>query len=132
LEKAQTSFVVNALRDLESGDKYYQESTVQNVAAMMYSAGADTTVSALSTFFLAMLANPDAQKKAQLEIDSVVGRGSLPDFGEEEAMPYVAGVVKEVLRWRNTLPFGSPARQSSYVNSGSRSRDFRYRPLLTS
>ena len=79
---------------------------MKNVAAAMYAAGAHTTVSALSTFILAMLANPDAQKKAQLEIVSVVGRGSLPDFNDEEAMPYIAAVVKEVLRWRNVTPIG--------------------------
>jgi cytochrome P450 len=73
----------------------------------MYAAGADTTVSALSTFILAMLANPEAQRKAQREIDSVVGLGNLPDFSDEEGMPYVAAVVKEVLRWKNVTPFGS-------------------------
>jgi cytochrome P450 len=80
---------------------------VQNVAAMMYAAGADTTTTALCTFILAMLANPDAQKKAQQEIDSVVGRGHFPDFGDEKEMPYVAALVKEVLRWRNATPFGT-------------------------
>jgi cytochrome P450 len=100
-------FTSKALRDLESGGKHFQESTVKNVAAAMYAAGAHTTVSALSTFILAMLANPDAQKKAQLEIDSVVGRGNLPDFSDKQAMPYVAALIKEVLRWGNVLPFGS-------------------------
>ncbi|KAJ7714913.1 cytochrome P450 [Mycena metata] len=105
---AKSCFTANALRELESGDKYYQESTVQNVAAMMYAAGADTTTAALSTFFLAMLTNPDAQKKAQQEIDSVVVRGHFSDFGDERQMPYVAALVKEVLRWRNATPLGAP------------------------
>ncbi|KAJ7776522.1 cytochrome P450 [Mycena maculata] len=104
--EAPSSFTVNALRDLESGDQYYQESTVKNVAASMYAGGADTTVSSLSTFLLAMLANPDAQKKAQAEIDSVVERGNLPDFIDESQMPYVAAIVKEVLRWKNVGPLG--------------------------
>ncbi|KAJ6559693.1 cytochrome P450 [Mycena capillaripes] len=106
--EAKPCFTANALRELESADNYYQESTVQNVAAMMYAAGADTTSAALCTFILAMLANPDAQKKAQQEIDSVVGRDHFPDFGDEQEMPYVAALVKEVLRWRNVLPFGAP------------------------
>ncbi|KAF8160442.1 cytochrome P450 [Mycena galopus ATCC 62051] len=105
---AQSCFTVNALRDLESSGAYYQEHTVKNVAAMMYLGGADTTVSVLSTFILAMIANPRAQKKAQQEIDSVVGQGNLPDFDDEKAMPYVSALVKEVLRWRNAGPFGAP------------------------
>ncbi|KAJ7448628.1 cytochrome P450 [Mycena galericulata] len=103
-----TSFTANALRNLQTEDQYYQEDSVKNVAATMYVAGADTTVSALSTFFLAMLANPDAQKKAQIEIDSVVEQGNLPDFSDEEAMPYIAALVKEVLRWRNVTPLAAP------------------------
>ncbi|KAJ6467859.1 cytochrome P450 [Mycena sanguinolenta] len=105
---AQSCFTVNALRDLESGSAYYQENTVKNVAAMMYLGGADTTVSVLSTFILAMIANPGAQKMAQQEIDTVVGQRNLPDFDDQEAMPYVSALVKEVLRWRNAGPFGAP------------------------
>jgi hypothetical protein len=66
----------------------------------------DTTVSALSTFFLAMLANPEAQRKAQTEIDAVTGGKYLPDFDDEAAMPYVSALVKEVLRWKNVTPMG--------------------------
>jgi hypothetical protein len=66
----------------------------------------DTTVSALSTFFLAMLANPEAQRKAQTEIDAVTGGKYLPDFDDEAAMPYVSALVKEVLRWKNVTPIG--------------------------
>ncbi|KAJ7215403.1 cytochrome P450 [Mycena pura] len=106
--EATSCFISKALQDLESGKRHFNESTVKNVAAAMYAAGAHTTVSALSTFILAMLANPDAQKNAQLEIDSVVGRGNLPHFGDKQAMPYVAALVKEVLRWGNVLPFGVP------------------------
>ncbi|KAF7378306.1 Cytochrome P450 [Mycena sanguinolenta] len=105
---AQSCFTVNALRDLQSGRAYYQEDTVKNVAAMMYLGGADTTVSVLSTFILAMIANPGAQKKAQQEIDAVVGQGNLPDFEDEVAMPYVSALVKEVFRWKNPGPIGAP------------------------
>ncbi|KAJ7125759.1 cytochrome P450 [Mycena crocata] len=72
-----------------------------------YPAGADTTVSALGTFILGMVANPEAQKAAQREIDEVVGNGWLPDFDDEPALPYVAAIVKEALRWRNVTPIAS-------------------------
>lgn len=53
-----------------------------------------------------MLANPEAQKKAQQEIDSVVKPGSLPSFDDEDSLPYVTAIVKEVLRWSNVVPIG--------------------------
>lgn len=56
------------------------------------------TVSALDSFFLAMLLYPDVQAKAQEEIDRVVGRDRLPTAEDEESLPYVCALVKEV--WR--------------------------------
>ncbi|KAJ7247273.1 cytochrome P450 [Mycena rebaudengoi] len=92
----------------ESQDKAYMEMAVKSSAASMYTAGADTTLVALINFILAMLANPDAQKMAQVEIDSVVGRDRLPDFDDEDSLPYVSALVKEVLRWKNVTPTAIP------------------------
>jgi cytochrome P450 len=88
-------------------DRAYMEQVVQATAGTMYTAGTGTTVSALGTFILSMLANPEAQKKAQAEIDAVVGQDRLPDFDDEASLPYVAAVMKESLRWRNVTPIGS-------------------------
>ncbi|KAJ7888852.1 cytochrome P450 [Mycena leptocephala] len=107
--KAPYSFIVSALRTLDDcADKEYQEQTIKSTAGSMYAAGTDTTISALGTFILAMLSNPEAQKKAQAEIDSVVQKGHLPDFDDEESLPYLSAVVKEVLRWRAVTPIGIP------------------------
>lgn len=53
-----------------------------------------------------MLANPDSQRKAQVEIDRVVKPGHLPDFSDEASLPYVTAVVKELLRWKLVVPLG--------------------------
>ncbi|KAF7350121.1 Cytochrome P450 [Mycena venus] len=102
-----TADSLNALKDSD-GDTYYTESTVRATAGTMYVGGADTTVSALGSFILGMLANPAAQRKAQAEIDSVTKGRYLPDFADEAAMPYVAAVVKETLRWKNVGPIAIP------------------------
>ena len=100
-----------------------RETVIKDVAANMYAAGADTTVSALGTFVLGMLANPEAQKRAQAEIDAALGPGELPDFTHEAALPYVSAIVKEVLRWRNGLPIGAwcalPVGKLTTERSGS-------------
>ncbi|KAJ6549994.1 hypothetical protein B0H19DRAFT_952294, partial [Mycena capillaripes] len=63
--------------------------------------------SSLGTFVLAMLANAEAQRKAQAETDSVTSGGKyLPSFDDKAAMPYVDALVQEVLRWKNVSPFG--------------------------
>ncbi len=41
---------------------------------------------------------PEIQRKAQAEVDRVIGRDRLPNFTDEPSLPYVAALVKEVLR----------------------------------
>lgn len=53
-----------------------------------------------------MLANPEAQAKAQAELDAVVGHGRLPEFSDQDSLPYLTAIVKEVLRWKSVLPMG--------------------------
>ena len=55
-----------------------------------------------------MIAFPEVQRRAQAEIDSVVGRDRLPTFADAPRLPYVRAIIKEILRWRPTVPFGVP------------------------
>ena len=55
-----------------------------------------------------MLLSPDIQKKAQDELDSVIGRDRLPSFEDRSRLPYVDAVFKEVLRWHPVIPAGEP------------------------
>ncbi|KAJ7262470.1 cytochrome P450 [Mycena rebaudengoi] len=106
---APPSFVGDKLQEIdENQDQEYQEKVIQNTAGVMYMGGFDTTTAALGTFILAMLANPDVQKKAQEEIDAVVREGHLPSFDDEESLPYVSAIVMEVLRWKPVTPMGVP------------------------
>ena len=50
--------------------------------------------------------HPESQKKAQEELDRVVGRDRLPDFGDLEYLPYIRAIVMEAFRWQPTLPLG--------------------------
>jgi cytochrome P450 len=64
------------------------------------------TSAALQSFVLAMVLYPDAQKRAQEDIDSVLGHGHFPHFGDAEALPYLRAVLNEVLRWACPAPLG--------------------------
>ncbi|KAI0061583.1 cytochrome P450 [Artomyces pyxidatus] len=80
------------------------------LAGTMYAAGSETTASALQWWALAIVAYPETQKRAQEELDAVVGRGRLPTFSDLPHLPYVCAMVKETLRWRPNLPLGLPHR----------------------
>ncbi|TFK48755.1 cytochrome P450 [Heliocybe sulcata] len=94
---------------LEDGDLTPEkEDVVKCAAGSMYAGGADTTVSSVMTFFLAMTLYPDAQKKAQDEIDALIGSDRLPVLKDRDRLPYVNALVKEVYRWHPIAPLGLP------------------------
>ncbi|KAF9871869.1 hypothetical protein CkaCkLH20_10501 [Colletotrichum karsti] len=84
------------------------EFTAKWTALSLYTGGTDTTVSSVACFFLAMSVYPDVQRKAQAEIDEVIGRERLPTFSDRPNLPYVGAVVKEVLRWHPVAPMSLP------------------------
>ncbi|KZT22559.1 cytochrome P450 [Neolentinus lepideus HHB14362 ss-1] len=87
-------------------DTHPLEEVIKGVAGVGYTAGADTTAGAIDTFFLAMSLCPDVQRKAQEEIDRIVGTSRLPEFDDRRLLPYVEAVLWEVLRWRAVTPLG--------------------------
>ncbi|KAJ9656519.1 hypothetical protein H2198_004868 [Neophaeococcomyces mojaviensis] len=85
-----------------------QEFEIKWTAVSLYTGGADTTVSSLSCFCLAMILFPAVQKKAQEEIDRCIGDQRLPSFNDRANLPYVNAIVKESLRWHPIAPMGIP------------------------
>ena len=55
---------------------------------------------------MGLLDKPDVLKRAQAELDAVVKPGHLPDFEDEESLPFITAIVKETLRWRVVAPIG--------------------------
>jgi len=50
---------------------------------------------------------PNVVKKAQTELDAVVGLHRLPTFEDADRLPYLQAVHREVLRWAPVTPFGT-------------------------
>lgn len=64
------------------------------------------TVSAIYSFFRAMTLHPEIQKRAQKEIDEVIGHDRLPGFADRENLPYLNALCKEVMRTHCVAPIG--------------------------
>jgi cytochrome P450 len=79
---------------------------IKDLSGVAYLAGSDTTVSAVHSYFLAMLLWPDIQIKAQAEVDRVIGQSRLPEFDDVPRMPYIQGIINECLRWIPVAPMG--------------------------
>ena len=64
------------------------------------------TSTSMKVFVLAMVLYPEVMRKAQAEIDAVVGHDRPPTFEDWDNLPYIRAIVKEVLRWRPVTPLG--------------------------
>lgn len=71
-----------------------------------HTAGTDTTAASATALILALASHPDIQKKAQAELDKVVGPGRLPLIADRPSLPYVHAIVKELGRWHTVSPLG--------------------------
>ncbi|TFK37397.1 cytochrome P450 [Crucibulum laeve] len=80
-----------------------EEEIIITSSAALYIGGADTTVSALTTFVLLMTLYPEVQKRAQAEVDAVTS-GRLPTFDDLAALPYITAMIKEIIRWAPVAP----------------------------
>ncbi|TFK73152.1 cytochrome P450 [Pluteus cervinus] len=97
------------LENIQSGGaRQEQESCLKSVLGTFYSAGVDTTLSALSTFVLAMVLHPEVQQTAQKAILEAVGHNRLPEFEDIQSIPYLQALVREVFRWQPVVPMAVP------------------------
>ena len=58
--------------------------------------------------FVALSLHPGTLKKAQDELDAVVGPHRLPEFEDKESLVYVNAIIMETLRWHTVTPFAAP------------------------
>ncbi|KAF8192970.1 cytochrome P450 [Pholiota molesta] len=70
--------------------------------------GSDTTSSFLHSVILAMIAFPETQKKAQHELNRVVGRHRFPVIDDLQDLPYIRAIIQETHRFRPLAPLMIP------------------------
>ncbi|KIK53249.1 hypothetical protein GYMLUDRAFT_179178 [Collybiopsis luxurians FD-317 M1] len=105
-KKSFTSSILEEEKNLSTADEH----EVKWTAASIFSGGADTTVGAIMAFFLAMILYPEVQKKAQAELDAILGKETLPKLVDRERLPYLNALTLEVLRWHSVVPSALPHR----------------------
>ena len=55
-----------------------------------------------------MILYPEVQRRAQAELDTVIGPHRLPDFSDMKDLPYIVAITKECLRWKLVTPLAVP------------------------
>ncbi|KAH6985114.1 cytochrome P450 [Ilyonectria destructans] len=103
---ADISTAQKTWKDVAS-QKLLTDHAASYIAGIAMEGGADTTSNTLAGLIKAMMLFPDVQRKAQQEIDSVVGTERIPSIDDFEHLPYIRQTVKEALRWLPTSISGA-------------------------
>ncbi|KAG0696094.1 cytochrome P450 [Suillus ampliporus] len=117
----QLSMVAENLQRMEMQDyasKPMFEDALKKAATSAIVGSYETTTAVLMAFALAMVLHPDVQRRAQAEIDSVIGRDCLPTFEDRASLPYVESVMRETFRWHPILPLVMRAASSDDIYDG--------------
>ncbi|KAJ7279289.1 cytochrome P450 [Mycena rebaudengoi] len=69
--------------------------TFRYLGAVLIAGGSDTTSAYIQSLLMALIAYPEAQKKAQEEVDRVVGEHRMPTLDDLEEMPYIRAMILE-------------------------------------
>ncbi|KAI0300570.1 cytochrome P450 [Multifurca ochricompacta] len=83
-----------------------EEFDIKWTANSMYAASMDTTITFIQHFFLAMIEHPEYLKRAQAELDGVLGAGParFPTFEDRVHLPFLDALFSETLRWGVPVP----------------------------
>jgi cytochrome P450 len=96
-DKAPFTFCKDQM-ETQQREGFSDEQAAWNSGSMLQ-AGSDTTSSSLVAFVQALAVFPEVQRKAQEEIDRVIGKDRLPLMEDERNLPYLWSCRKELLRW---------------------------------
>ena len=55
-----------------------------------------------------MAIHPGIQEKGQKEIDRLLGGERLPTLADQDDLPYISALIKEIYRWHVPLPISIP------------------------
>ncbi|EXJ70144.1 uncharacterized protein A1O5_06212 [Cladophialophora psammophila CBS 110553] len=97
-DKAVPCFATGFIKSYASEGFNEDEAALVTLGLML--AGAGTTSSIQNNLIMALALHPHVVEKAHAELDRVVGKNRLPNKDDEQNLPYIRAIIKEIMRWR--------------------------------
>ncbi|XP_074264864.1 geraniol 8-hydroxylase-like [Silene latifolia] len=85
-------------------------SKIPFLLADLFAAGTDTTSTTLEWAMTELVCNPQKMKKAQLELQEIVGKGNSLEECDISQLSYLQAVIKETLRLHPAVPLLLPRK----------------------
>ncbi|KAI3802430.1 hypothetical protein L1987_30562 [Smallanthus sonchifolius] len=96
----------------ESEPEYYTDAMIRSLVLVLLSAGTDTSAGTMEWVMSVLLNHPHILKKAQAEIDRVIGHNRLVDESDIVNLPYLHCIINETLRMYPAGPLLVPHESS--------------------
>ncbi|KAJ0939012.1 putative cytochrome P450 [Helianthus annuus] len=97
----------------ETEPEYYTDAMIRSFVLVLLAAGSDTSAGTMEWVMSLLLNHPQVLKKAQNEIDSVIGKNRLVDESDIPNLPYLRCIINETLRLYPAGPLLVPHEASS-------------------
>ncbi|GAB4856968.1 hypothetical protein Ancab_040508 [Ancistrocladus abbreviatus] len=97
----------------KEGGNEFQLSDIPHLLLDLFTAGTDTTSSTLEWAMAELLCNPKKLEKVRLELEEVIGKGSLVEEEDFVRLPYLQAIIKETFRLHPVVPLLIPRRAVS-------------------
>ncbi|XP_076945811.1 (+)-piperitol/(+)-sesamin synthase CYP81Q2-like [Bidens hawaiensis] len=103
----------------ESEPEYYTDAMIRSFVLVLLAAGTDTSAGTMEWAMTLLLNHPHVLKKAQHEIDTVIGNNRLVDESDIPNLSYIRCIINETLRICPAGPLLVPHEASSDCVVGS-------------
>ncbi|KAM7257872.1 hypothetical protein ACFE04_013613 [Oxalis oulophora] len=106
-EEEERKDFLDMMLDVLHDDNAEMEITRDHIKALIldfFTAGTDTSASAIEWALAELINHPDIMKKAQQEIEQVVGPNRLVTESDCPNLPYIQAIVKETFRLHSPIP----------------------------
>ncbi|XP_030454477.2 cytochrome P450 81Q32-like [Syzygium oleosum] len=102
----------------ETDPEYYKDETIKSLMLVLLAAGTDTSAATMEWAMSAMLNHPEILKKAQAEIDEVVGHDRLFSESDLPKLPYLHCIINETMRMYPVGPLLVPHESAEECHVG--------------
>ncbi|GAB2211966.1 hypothetical protein Droror1_Dr00025306 [Drosera rotundifolia] len=109
-DSAERNDVLDVLLELSECDRELERAHVPHLLMDLFIAGTDTTSRTLECAMAELLHNPDKLKKAEEELDQVIGKGNPVKEEDIARLPYLQSIIKETLRLHPPIPLLLPRK----------------------
>lgn len=98
--------------DIDGEGGKLTDTDIKALLLNLFTAGTDTTSSTVEWALAELIKHPDILRKAQFELDSVVGRDRLVSESDLPNLPFIQAISKETFRLHPSTPLSLPRMSS--------------------